>query len=43
VKHHVKEEQNEMFPKAQGTRIDMVALRDQMLARQEELLAAAQA
>jgi hemerythrin superfamily protein len=39
VKHHVKEEQNEMFPKAQKTRLDMVALRDQMLARKEELLA----
>jgi hemerythrin superfamily protein len=40
VKHHVKEEQNEMFPKAQKTRLDMVALRDQMAARKEELLAA---
>ena len=39
VKHHVKEEQNEMFPKAQKTRLDMVALRDQMMARKEELLA----
>lgn len=38
VKHHVKEEQNEMFPKAQKTRLDMVALRDQMLARKEELM-----
>jgi hemerythrin superfamily protein len=40
VKHHVKEEQNEMFPKAQKTRLDMVALRDQMMARKEELMAA---
>lgn len=39
VKHHVKEEQNEMFPKAQKTKLDMVALRDQMLARKEELMA----
>ena len=39
VKHHVKEKQNEMFPKAQKTRLDMVALRDQMMARKEELLA----
>lgn len=41
VKHHVKEEQNEMFPKAAKTRLDLVALRDQMLARKEELLSAA--
>jgi len=40
VKHHVKEEQNEMFPKVQGTRLDLVALRDEMLARKEELLGA---
>jgi len=40
VKHHVKEEQNEMFPKAQKTKLDLVALRDQMMARKEELLAA---
>lgn len=39
VKHHVKEEHNEMFPKAQKTKLDMVALRDQMSARKEELLA----
>lgn len=39
VKHHVKEEQNEMFPKAQQTRLDMVALRDEMLARKQLLLA----
>ena len=41
VKHHVKEEQNEMFPKAQKTRVDMVALRDQMAMRKQELLAQA--
>jgi hemerythrin superfamily protein len=40
VKHHVKEEQNEMFPKAQKTKLDMVALRDQMAARKGELMAA---
>ena len=38
VKHHVKEEHTEMFPKAQKTRLDMVALRDQMAARKAELL-----
>jgi hemerythrin superfamily protein len=41
VKHHVKEEQNEMFPKAKATRLDMVALGEQILARKEELLAQA--
>lgn len=40
VKHHVKEEQNEMFPKAQKTQLDMVALGEQMAARKAELLAA---
>jgi hypothetical protein len=38
VKHHVKEEQNEMFPKAAKTRLDMVQLRDEMLARKEQLM-----
>ena len=39
VKHHVKEEQDEMFPKARGTKLDMEALGEQMAARKEELLA----
>jgi hemerythrin superfamily protein len=38
VKHHVKEEQTEMFPKAQESKLDLVALRDEMMARKEELL-----
>jgi hemerythrin superfamily protein len=40
VKHHVKEEQNEMFPKALKTRLDMSALGEQMAARKADLMAA---
>ena len=39
VKHHVKEEQNEMFPKAKATKLDMVAIGERLLARKEELKA----
>lgn len=41
VKHHVKEEQNEMFPKAKSTSLDMVDLGAQMAASKDELLAQA--
>ena len=40
VKHHVKEEHTEMFPKARKTKLDMVALGGQMAARKAELLVA---
>jgi hypothetical protein len=39
TKHHVKEEQNEMFPKAKATRLDMNELGARIAARKEELMA----
>ena len=42
IDHHVKEERTEMFPKARAARgLDLVALREQLEARKEELMAAA--
>ena len=38
VKHHVKEEQSEMFPKARKTKLDLVALGAQMATRKQELM-----
>lgn len=40
VKHHVKEEHGQMFPKAKATKLDMMALGAQLAARKEALLAA---
>ncbi|MDO9093323.1 MAG: hemerythrin domain-containing protein [Rubrivivax sp.] len=39
VKHHVKEEQTEMFPKAKASSLDMVELGEQLEARKAELMA----
>ncbi len=38
VRHHVKEEQNEIFPKAKASKLDMQALGEQLTQRKEELL-----
>ena len=39
VKHHVKEEHTEMFPKARATTLDMAALGTRLAQRKAELLA----
>ena len=41
VKHHVKEEQTEMFPKAKSTSLDLAELGAQLSARKDELMAQA--
>jgi hemerythrin-like domain-containing protein len=39
VDHHVKEEKNEIFPKARSARkLDLVAMRDELMQRKEELM-----
>jgi hemerythrin-like domain-containing protein len=37
IKHHVKEEQNEMFPKVRATDLDLAALGDRMKKRKQSL------
>jgi hemerythrin superfamily protein len=40
IDHHVKEEKNEIFPKARAARkLDLVAMREELETRKEELLA----
>ena len=39
VKHHVKEEQTEMFPKVKESSLDLAELGERMALRKEELLA----
>ncbi|CAN5592140.1 hypothetical protein BH11PLA2_BH11PLA2_14520 [soil metagenome] len=39
VRHHIKEGEDEMLPKAQGVTIDFEALAEKMLNRKEKLLA----
>ena len=40
IDHHVKEERNEIFTKARSNRkLDLVAMRDELEARKEELMA----
>lgn len=40
IKHHVKEEHTEMFPKARRSGVDLMDLGEQMRARKEELTGA---
>jgi hemerythrin superfamily protein len=37
IDHHVKEEEEEMFPKLRKTKIDLKALGEQLIARKQEL------
>jgi hemerythrin superfamily protein len=40
IDHHVKEERNEIFPKARGAKkLDLIAMRDELETRKEELKA----
>lgn len=40
IDHHVKEERNQIFPAARSARgLDLIAMRDELAARKEELMA----
>ena len=39
IEHHVKEEEKEMFPKVKKSKLDLVALADEMVVRKDELIA----
>jgi hypothetical protein len=38
IEHHVKEEENELFPQARKTNVDFVKLGEQLKARKEQLM-----
>ena len=39
IDHHVKEERTEMFPKARASKLDLVAMREVLESRKQELKA----
>ena len=40
VKHHVKEEQNELFPQVRKTKLDLKELGERLMTRKQQLMAA---
>jgi hemerythrin-like domain-containing protein len=42
VDHHIEEEQNEIFPRARESDVDLTQMREQMMARKQELNAGAE-